>query len=136
MSTVIVRLLALALVIGTLAYGAPPQEVPNVFGGRSLLDAHNAYPEEGHYQDRLARAMSTGLAPLGIEQDVAYQPRTRQVVVSHDTTLDGTEPTLEQHFFARLKPLLDSAVAVNARQRWPLFVLHLDFKTNERELHQ
>ena len=136
MSTVIVRLLALGLVIGTLAYGAPPQAVPSVFGGRSILDAHNAYPEEGQYQDRLTRAMSTGLAPLGIEQDVAYQPRSRQVVVSHDTTLDGTEPTLEQHFFARLKPLLDSAVAVNARQRWPLFVLHLDFKTNERELHR
>lgn len=107
-----------------------------MLGGRSILDAHNAYPEEGQYRDRLARAISTGLAPLGIEQDVAYQPNTRQVVVSHDTTLDGSEPTLEQHFFARLKPLLDGAAAVNAKDRWPLFVLHLDFKTNQREIHR
>ena len=135
MGTSLIRLSALVLVIGAVSYGAPPQ-APSVFHGRTILDAHNCYPEEGKYTDRLARAMGTGLAPLVIEQDVAYQPRTGQSVVSHDTTLDGREPTLEQHFFAALKPLLDAAVTAGAKDRWPLFVLHLDFKTNERAHHR
>lgn len=130
------RVTVIALIIVAVAYGFAQPAPPAIFGGKSLLDAHNAYPEDGKYRDRFARAMATGLAPLVIEQDVSYNAPARQSVVSHDTELDGTEPSLEQHFFAPLKPLLDAAVAVGAKDHWPMFVLHLDFKTNEREHHR
>ena len=136
MMLTLIRALAGLLVIVAVVYGGAQPTAPGVLGGSTVMDAHNAYPEEGKYGDRLVRAMSTGLAPLAIEQDVAYDTRSRRSVVSHDRTLDGAEPGLEQHFFARLKPLLDAAVAVGAKDKWPLFVLHLDFKTNEREHHR
>jgi hypothetical protein len=57
-------------------------------------------------------------------------------VVSHDAELTGTEPTLEDHFFKRVQPMLDRAMASKTLQHWPLLILHLDFKTNETEHHR
>lgn len=39
--------------------------------------------------------------------------------------------TLEDHFFARIKPRMEQALAEGRRDAWPLVVLPLDFKTNE-----
>ena len=44
-------------------------------GRRVLLDAHNAYPYEGRWSDRIDRALATGL-PLAIEQDLVWRPAT------------------------------------------------------------
>jgi hypothetical protein len=122
--------------VAAAVFGAGQSNPPAIFHGRSLMDAHNAYPEEGRYRDRLARAAGTGLTPVVIEQDVAFDARARASVVSHDTTLDGAEPTLQAHFFSYIKPLMEAALAAPANDRWPLLVLHLDFKTNEREHHR
>ena len=40
-------------------------------GTRVLLDAHNAYPEDGRFADRVDRALSTGV-PLAIEQELVW----------------------------------------------------------------
>lgn len=103
---------------------------------RPMLHAHNCYPEKGAWADRLDRALATGAAPVAIEQDIAWDPARGVPVVSHDNELTGTEPTLEAHFFDRMRPLLDRALAGRRRERWPLYVLHLDFKTNEPAHHR
>jgi hypothetical protein len=119
--------------------GAVTADAPAMLGGRPLLHAHNAYPEGGRWRDRLDRALATGQTPLVIEQDIAYAPRNEpddRTVVSHDAKLHGSEPSLQQYFFDRVRPILDRALAAGEKQRWPVLVLHLDFKTNERAHHR
>lgn len=140
MAILFIRVMACAVAISALFGAGEQPPAGRVFGGRTLLHAHNCYPEEGQWQDRLDRALATGASPVAIEQDLAWAPATGerrgQPVVSHDTDLSGSEPPLEQHFFARLQPLMEHALADNQPERWPLVILHLDFKSNEPELHR
>jgi hypothetical protein len=105
-----------------------------------LVHAHNCYPEEGKWADRIERALKLGLNQVAIEQDLAWVPasggRAARSVVAHTDKPTGAEPTLDEHFFARVRPIMDKALADNQRERWPLMVLHLDFKTNETAHHQ
>jgi hypothetical protein len=104
------------------------------------LHAHNCYPEDGQWSDRIDRALSTGLATLAIEQDLVWKPGADSTVgrsvVSHGAPLSGSEPDLEAYFFARVRPIVERALAEGNRRAWPIIVLHLDFKTNEPEHHQ
>lgn len=105
-----------------------------------LVHAHNCYPEEGKWADRIDRALKLGLNQVAIEQDLAWVPasggRAARSVVAHTDKPTGAEPTLDEHFFARVRPIMEKALADNQRERWPLLVLHLDFKTNETEHHK
>jgi hypothetical protein len=105
---------------------------------RRLLDAHNAYPEQGQFADRIEVALRTGV-PVAIEQDLFWRidSATGQgvAVVAHDDKHLADAPTLEEHFFQRVRPLMDSALAQKNRETWPQIVLNLDFKTNQPELH-
>jgi len=109
-------------------------------GGRVWLHAHNCYPEKGRWSDRIERALAVRTSGIAIEQDVAWfvDPETGRgrSVVSHDAKPTGTEPTLEAHFFDRVRPLMERALAGKRRETWPVMVLHLDFKTNEPAHHQ
>jgi hypothetical protein len=136
--TVVIRTLAITLLFTSAGLAVTQPDAQPRLIGRSLLHAHNCYPDEGQYGDRIDRALATGLEPIVIEQDVAYAANRAggQSVVSHDTTLDGSEPTLERHFFDRVRPIVERALKAGATDRWPLVVLHLDFKTNEREHHK
>src|SRR5499427_7098501 len=99
MHQVIRTLAAAALFISA----APPAGAEFAPGTRVLLDAHNCYPYNGRWADRIDRALSTG-TPLAIEQDLVWyrDPATGQgrSLVAHDEQdrpnlgLDGTEPTL------------------------------------------
>ena len=136
----VVRLLALAAALASLsAAGGQPAPAGHRLGG-SWLHAHNCYPERGLWQDRLDRALGTRLPRLAIEQDVAWAPasggRPGRSVVSHDAEIVGTEPTLEEHFFARVRPLMERALVEQRTDQWPILILHLDFKTNEPEHHR
>jgi glycerophosphoryl diester phosphodiesterase len=108
-------------------------------GTRALLDAHNAYVENGRWSDRLDRALATGL-PIAIEQDLVWVPASSDApgrsVVSHGPPVSGSEPTLEEYFFKRIAPLVEKALEENRRDLWPVFTLNLDFKTDEPEHHQ
>ncbi len=73
---------------------------------------------------------------IAIEQDLVWDAARKQPVVSHGAPVSGSEPTLEEHFFARVRPLVDAALAARERDTWPVIILHLDFKTNEPEHHR
>ena len=104
---------------------------------RPVLDAHNCYPYKGDFNDRIERALRTGF-PVGIEQDLgwAIDPRTGKgrPVVTHSAKTTGSEPALRDYFFERVRPIVEKALADNDRARWPIIVLHFDFKSVQPEL--
>lgn len=101
--------------------------------GKSLLDAHNCYPDDGKWANRIDRALSTGF-PVGIEQDIApyLDPQTKQVIakVTHRSQANASEPTLKQYFFERVRPIVERALQQKNKENWPLIVVHFDFKNN------
>jgi len=105
-------------------------------GSRSVLDAHNCYPYFEWWADRIDRALSTGV-PLAIEQDPFWYTDRRTgkswSVVAHGAPVTGQEPTLEQYFFERIRPIIEDALRRGDRGDWPLITLNLDFKTEEPE---
>lgn len=104
---------------------------------RPMLDAHNCYPYEGKWQDRITRALNSGF-PVSIEQDMAWyvDPTTGQgrAVVSHTPKTTGQEPTLKEYFFEQVRPVIEKALKENKQNQWPLIVLHFDFKDNQPAL--
>jgi hypothetical protein len=106
-------------------------------GNKSVVDAHNCYPYDGQWANRITRALGSEF-PIGIEQDLAWyvDPGTGKgrVVVTHSAKTTGAEPTLRDHFFERVRPIVEKALRDNNRQQWPLIVLHFDFKDNQPAL--
>ncbi len=104
---------------------------------RPVMDAHNCYPNEGRWADRIERALKTGF-PVGIEQDMAWyvDPATGngRAVVGHSEKTTGAEPLLRDYFFERVRPIVEKALAENDRESWPLIVVHFDFKSNQAPL--
>jgi hypothetical protein len=102
-----------------------------------MLDAHNCYPYDGKWTDRVPRALNSGY-PVSIEQDLAWYvdpaAGTGRVVVSHSAKPTGTEPTLKQSFFDQARPVIEQAIKENHQDRWPVIVLHFDFKDNRPEI--
>ena len=121
------------LVITTCVLQA--QQVPAP-GSRTLMDAHNCYPYWEWWGDRIDRALAAG-TPLAIEQDLAWytNPVTGKSwsVVTHGAPTTGHEPTMEQYFFARVRPIVEEALKRGNRGDWPLITLNLDFKDNRPE---
>ncbi len=107
-------------------------------GARVLLDAHNAYPYDGRFADRIDRALATGV-PVAIEQDLVWRPaeggQPARSIVSHGQPFSGREPSLRDYFFERIRPIVERAFAENERTTWPVITLNLDLKTNEPEHH-
>jgi hypothetical protein len=105
-------------------------------GSRTVMDAHNCYPYFEWWGDRIDRALSAG-TPLAIEQDLAWHtdPKTGRSwsVVTHGEPTDGSEPTMDQYFFARVRPIVEKALREGNHGNWPLITLNLDFKDNKAE---
>jgi predicted metal-dependent phosphoesterase TrpH len=135
----VIRTLAAAAL---LVSAAPPARAEFAPGTRVILDAHNCYPYNGRWADRIDRALSTG-TPLAIEQDLVWyrDPATGRgrSLVAHDERdkpalgLDGTEPSMRDYFFERIRPIVEHALAEQRRDTWPIITLNLDFKTEEPE---
>ena len=104
-----------------------------------MLDAHNAYPYNGRFLDRIDRALATGL-PVAIEQDLVWRPadadRPARSIVSHGEPYDGKEPSLREYFFERIRPIVEQALKSGDLAGWPLVTLNLDLKSNEPEHHR
>ena len=125
-----------------LAWAPPPADAAFEPGTRVLLDAHNCYPYNGRWANRIDRALSTG-TPLAIEQDLVWfrDPGTGQgrSLVAHDEPgkpalgLTGHEPTLREYFFERIRPAIEQALREDRRATWPIITLNLDLKTEEPE---
>jgi hypothetical protein len=105
-------------------------------GERTVTDAHNCYPYFEWWSDRIDRALSTG-TPVSIEQDLAWHtdPKTGRSwsVVTHGDPTYGNEPTMEQYFFERVRPIVEKALRAGNHGDWPLITLNLDFKDNKPE---
>jgi hypothetical protein len=108
-------------------------------GARVMLDAHNAYPYNGRFRDRIDLALAGGL-PVAIEQDLVWRPvadeRPGRSIVSHGEPFDGSEPSLAEYFFERIRPIVEHALRNGNPADWPLITLNLDLKTNEPEHHK
>ena len=76
--------------------------------------------------------------PIAIEQDLLWVADSAggHSIVSHGGAPTGHEPTLEQYFFERVTPMMEQALRDGRRDRWPILILHLDFKTNEAAHHR
>lgn len=123
------RLLAIGWLAAVCAAQTSPLDFLN--HNKPVLDAHNCYPYNGKWTNRIDRALGTGF-PVGIEQDIAWD--RGRVVVSHEAKTEGTEPLLRDHFFEHVRPIVEKALRDNDRARWPLIVLHFDFKDNSTPL--
>jgi hypothetical protein len=125
-----IPLAAILVSSAVFAAQAPTSSDP---GRRVLLDAHNAYPYEGRWADRVDRALATGL-PIAIEQDLVWRPGTgtkaSHSIVSHGEPFTGHEPTLRD-FFERLRPLVTRALQSGSRDDWPIVTVNLDFKDRD-----
>ena len=134
-----ISLAGLLAIVTLSAFSALAQKADLDFlnHNQPMLDAHNCYPYEGHWNDRIQRALNSGF-PVSIEQDLAWyvDPATGKgrVVVSHTPHPTGQEPTLEDYFFKQVSPVVEKIIAENKRSQWPLIVLHFDFKDNQTAL--
>jgi hypothetical protein len=118
------KLLMFLAAAGVLCAQTVPLDFLN--HGRPVLDAHNCYPYDGRWTDRIDRALGTGF-PVGIEQDIAWAKG--RPVVSHSSKTTGDEPALREYFFERVRPIVEKALAHGDRAHWPLIILHFDFKS-------
>jgi hypothetical protein len=104
---------------------------------RPIVDAHNCYPYDGRWADRIERALATGF-PVSIEQDLAWDRAggkgEGRVVLSHSPHTTGTEPSLRDYFFEHVRPMVEKALADQDRAHWPLIILHFDFKSTKAPL--
>jgi hypothetical protein len=129
--------LPLSLVFLLVPVSAAPDPLDYLNHNRPVPDAHNCYPSDGKWADRIDRALKTRF-PVAIEQDLAWyaDPNTGEgrIVVSHSAKTTGAEPTLQKYFFERVRPVVEKALAENHRDQWPLIVLHFDFKDNSAPL--
>lgn len=114
-----------------VAWGQAPGFLP---GQRVLLDAHNCYPYEGRWAERVDRALSAG-APLAIENDLiwdATNPGAPRIVVSHGGKAKGGEPTLREYFFEKVRPVVEKALKEGDNGQWPLVTLNInDLRTED-----
>lgn len=124
-----IRMKGVVLALTVTVAGAFPLGVGYEPGARVLLDAHNCYPYDGRWADRIDRALSTG-TPLAIEQDLVWF-RGRSLVAHENPT--GREPSMREHFFERIRPIVEAALRDPNHDRWPLITLNLDFKSEEPE---
>ena len=125
------------LLVALFPCSAWPQNLNYLNGNRPLVDAHNCYPDDGQWSDRIDRALSAGF-PVGIEQDLAWwvKPGTAEgrIVVSHTSKTQGAEPGLREYFFEKVRPLIERELASGDSRKWPLITLHFDFKDNQPAL--
>jgi hypothetical protein len=127
-------LLCIALVLTAVSAAAQRSDLKFLNKNQPVLDAHNCYPYDGRWNDRIDRALNSGF-PVSIEQDLAWyvDPATGKgrVVVSHTPSPTGHEPTLRSYFFERVQPIVEEALAENKQSEWPLIILHFDFKDTQ-----
>jgi hypothetical protein len=118
----------LALFSIAAAFAQPQLDFLN--HGKPVLDAHNCYPYQGQWTDRIDRALKLGF-PVAIEQDIAWA--NGRPVVTHTSKTTGNEPALRDYFFERVRPIIENALRQNDRATWPIIILHFDFKSLEPE---
>ena len=118
------------LALALASYGA---DIPSPVrpSARTLVLAHNAYPDQGKYADRLDRALAAG-TPLVIEQDLVWA-QGRSLMVHNAKFAADDSPTLDSYFFPRVKVVVEKALRDGNKGNWPLITLYLDIKNDPVE---
>ena len=134
--TVLLCFAASLLVVASLGASPIASQTPSGPGfGRVVLHAHNCFPEDDRWTDRIDRALGTLVQPIAIEQDVVWyvDPVTHKgrSVLAHGGTPTGKEITLEDHFFKKVRPIIERALAENKRETWPVVYLHFNFRDSD-----
>jgi hypothetical protein len=124
-----IRSLALAGLLASVAFtaGSPPF-TPGV---RTLVLAHNAYPYEGKFADRLDRALSVGF-PIVIEQDLVWVNGKSLEIHAANLAADDS-PTMDNFFFPKVAPMVEKALKEGNKGDWPLIYVFLDIKNDPVE---
>ncbi len=117
-------LLSAGTVRGTVATTTAP-------GSRTLMLAHNAYPDQGKFADRLDRAIAAGV-PFVVEQDLVWADG-RSLEIHNAKLATADSPTLETYFFPKVAPLIERALKEGNKGNWPLITLYLDIKNDPPE---
>jgi hypothetical protein len=115
-------LLCVAFAAASLS-AAPRKDAQVAPGQRVMIMAHNAFPKDGKWNDRLDRALQSG-TPLGIEIDLVYSGG--KSFINTTKNLTGHEPTLKSYFFERVRPMVEKAIRDGSQSNWPIITLFLD----------
>lgn len=112
---------ALVLVFAGLPLFAQSGGLEFLNGNKPVVDAHNCYPYNGQWADRLSRALGSGY-PKGIEQDLAWSVDATtgkgRVVLSHSEKTTGGEPSDPFPIPKRIE-MLDDPLLETARSSFP-----------------
>ena len=115
----------------TLAFAAKMSKSAYVPGTRVQVMAHNAYPDHGKYDDRLDRAIASGV-PFVVEEDLAWTDG-KSLMIHGKKNAGSEDPTLESYFFPKITPLMEKALKDGDKRNWPLITLYLDIKNDPLE---
>ncbi|MGC9971532.1 MAG: hypothetical protein ABSE56_13190 [Bryobacteraceae bacterium] len=116
------------LVAGAIAASRSSSYTP---GSRTVVVAHNAYPDQGKYSDRLDRALAAGV-PIVVEQDLVWVDG-RSLMIHNAKFAAADSPTLETYFFPKVAPIVEKALKEGNQGNWPLITLYLDIKNDPVE---
>ena len=100
-------------------------------GARTLMLAHNAYPDHGKFGDRLDRVITAG-TPFAVEEDLAWVDG-KSLLIHGGKNLTKDDPTMESYFFPKIKPVIEKALKENKKSTWPVVTLYLDLKNDPIE---
>lgn len=117
-----------ALPVGALAVAISIHAQDFLPGRRVLLDAHNCYPYNGQWSNRVDRALATG-TPLAIELDLAWDTTVKdapRLAICHSSKGSAGDPTLKEYFFEKVRPMIEKALQQPNRAQWPLITLNLN----------
>jgi len=98
-----ISFLTLAGLVASVAIAAKTS--PFTPGARTLMLAHNAYPDDGKYGDRLDRVIASGV-PFVVEEDLVWVDGKSLLI--HNAKAAGPDsPTLESYFFPKVAPIVE-----------------------------
>ena len=123
--------LVLLSIVASVAIAAKVSSSPFAPGARTLVLAHNAYPDDGKYADRLDRAIASGV-PFVVEEDLVWVDG-RSLLIHNAKAAVPSSPTLESYFFPKVQPIVEKALKTGNKGDWPLITLYLDIKNDPEE---
>lgn len=126
-----VVLTGLAAILFSFAFAAKTHRNNFAPGARTLMLAHNAYPYDGQYGDRLDRVIAAG-APFAVEEDLVWV-NGRSLLIHNEKSANADSPTLESYFFPKVTPIMEKALKEGNKGNWPLITLYLDIKNDPEE---
>lgn len=113
-------ILLLPLILSPIALAADPAFAP---GERALFEAHNCYPYNGWWTDRIDRALKMP-RPVAIELDMRWHEG--KLIVAHDAPRGAAPPTLKEYAFDKIRPVVEAALQSGDRSAWPIITLNLN----------